>query len=132
MKRKGPFALPPNRYPIPDLKHANLAITRLYMKAVTKAEARQVITAIRKRFKNEKLKDRIRALELKKGLKMAKKKRKKSKRKTTKKGNRRKGQPRGARLAYDDLKKKKKKKKKRKKTKKTSKGLMHMLTDALA
>ena len=107
------------------------------MKAVTKAEARQVIKAIKKRFKNEKLKERIRALELKKGLKMAKKKRKKSKRKTakrktTKKGNRRKGQPRGARLAYDDLKKKKKKKKKRKKTKKTSKGLMHMLTDALA
>ena len=71
MKRKGPFALPP----IPDLKHANLAITRLYMKAVTKAEARQVIKAIKKRFKNEKLKERIRALELKKGLKMAKKKR---------------------------------------------------------
>ena len=141
-KRKGPFALKPDRFPIPDLKHANLAVTRCYMKTVTKEDARAVVRAIKKRFKSPPLMERIKKLELKRGLnKMAKKKKKaKTKRKTTKKGNRRKGQPKGARLAYDDLKKRKKRKatKKKKNAKKKArrkstakKSLLDMLTDAL-
>ena len=138
-KRPGPFALPPDRYPIGDLKHANLAITRLYMKTVTDAERRKVIAAIRKRYpKNEALKERIKKLQEKTGLIKKRRKKMAKKKKTTKKGNRRKGQPKGARLAYDDLKKKKRKTKKKKTprrkkrtTRKKPAGLLEMLTSQL-
>jgi hypothetical protein len=138
-KRPGPFALPPDRYPIGDVKHAGFAITRLYMGSVTAADRKKVIAAIRKRYpKNKNLKERIqRLLEKKAGKKVAKKKTKK--RKTTKKGNRRKGKPAGSRLAYDDLPKKKRKKRKKvkKKTdpkrrkKRTKKGILELLTNYL-
>jgi len=149
-KRPAPFALPGNRYPIGNVAHANFAITRLYMKTVTDEDRKKVIKAIKDRYpKNKALMARIEKLEkakkktrkkpakkkpVKKAAKVAKKKkatkkkRTTKKKKTTKKGNRRKGQPKGARLAYDDLKKKKKKAK-RKPKKET--GLLGMLTSEL-
>jgi len=111
-KRPGPFALPGQRYPIGDVAHAGFAITRLYMESVTDADRKKVIAAIKKRYpKNKKLAERIEKLKAKK---MGKKK-------TTKKGNRRKGKPKGARLAYDDTKKRKKRKKKKTAKKKVAK-----------
>ena len=150
-KRPGPFALPGNRYPIGNVTYANYAITRLYMKTVTDEDRKKVIKAIKERYpKNKALMARIEKLEkakkktrkkpakkkqIKKAAKVAKKKkatkkkRTTKKKKTTKKGNRRKGQPKGARLAYDDLRKKKKRKMKKKPAK--QKDLLDLLTSEL-
>ena len=79
------------------------------MEKITDETRRKVARALRKKWgQNEKLMDRLKAMEdkkLKRGKKMAKKK------KTTTKGRRRKGARPGARLAYDALRKKKRKKK---------------------
>jgi len=143
-KRPAPFALSGERYPIGDLKHANFAVTRLYMRSVTDEDRKKVIKEIKKRYpKNSALMARIEKLEkakgktrkkpakkkpAKKAAKVAKKKRTTKKRKTTKKGNARKGKPKGARLAYDALKKKRKK---RKPAKKKQTGILEMLTSEL-
>jgi hypothetical protein len=82
-KRPGPFALPGDRYPIGDLKHANFAVTRLYMKNVTDGDRKTVIKAIKKLYpKNENLKFRIEKLQ---AAKMTKKKKKTAKKKPVKK-----------------------------------------------
>lgn len=154
MARPGPFALPEEKkWPIGDLKHANLAITFLYMEKVDDETRRKVARALRKKWgKNTKLMDRLKKMEEKKlGRRtgMAKRKKKKS----TTKGRRRKGAPKGARLAYDALKRKKRKKKvtrkkatrkkcirkkaskrkitKRKRRPKPKKGILAFLTSAL-
>jgi len=153
MARPGPFALPAEKkWPIGDKKHANLAITFLYMKKIDDETRRKVAAAIRKRWKSDpEIMARLKKMEEKKIKKTGAKKMAKKKKKSTTKGRRRKGQPRGARLAYDALKKKRKKKKtsaKRKTTKKkttkrkvTAKrrkrspakktGILAMLTSAL-
>ena len=127
-KRPLPYAIPERKaYPIGDVAHANFAITRLYIGTVTDADRKKVIAAIKKRYpKNAKLAERIKTLKAKK---MTKKKT--AKKKTTKKGSRRKSQPKGARLAYDDLTKRKKKRKKAKK-KPVKKDIFSLLTSELS
>ena len=137
-KRPLPYAIPERKaYPIGDVAHANFAITRLYIGTVTDADRKKVIAAIKKRYpKNAKLAERIKTLKAKKMTKKktAKKKtakKKTAKKKTTKKGSRRKSQPKGARLAYDDLTKRKKKRKKAKK-KPVKKDIFSLLTSELS
>ena len=134
-KAPGPYALPPGRYPIGDVAHANFAITRLYQKAVAPADRKKVISAIRKRYpKNKNLIERIKKLiektknlkgpKLLKNKKATKKKttkKKTAKKKTAKRKSTKKGQCRKtSRKAYKGIKKKR--------PRKRQGGILEMLT----